>query len=88
MFLSLFFTAAANIVWEEREVVVAIMMVMTKVARVTVIDSDKRLTTITAIVIKSVIAAMMETVITAASGIGITHSFIPPFICILYIIFF
>ncbi|MGG4467654.1 hypothetical protein [Niallia sp. BSM11] len=64
------------------------MMVMTKVARVAVIDSDKRLTTITAIVIKSVIAAMMETVITAASGIGITHSFIPPFNCILYIIFF
>jgi len=48
----LFFATAANIVREKREEVVIIMMVITEVARIAVVDSKIRLTTITAIVKK------------------------------------
>ncbi len=66
----------------------AVMMIITEVARVAVADSEERLTAITAIVNKGLITAVMESLVTEASRIGIAHSFIPPFNWILYIIFF
>lgn len=72
-FCRLFFAAAANIVRKKGEEVMAIIMVMTDVARIAVINSDKRLAMIKVIVEVRVIAAMMEATITVASGIGTRH---------------